>query len=70
MLDENVPHNDVDGGVLIISEQAFPLVWIRTGGHANVSIIETRIHRAATVLASQTMPTEAYTKMRAPLSDR
>lgn len=68
-LDENVPHNEVDGGVLIFTEEPRPLVWVRTGGHANESIVETRIHRAATMLCRQTMPTEAYAKMRALFVD-
>jgi hypothetical protein len=68
-LDENVPHSEMEGGVLVLSERAYPIVWVRTGGLANESVIETRLARAATVLASQTMPTEAYAKLRALFLD-
>lgn len=63
-LDENVPQSDREGGIVIVSELAFPLIWLRTGGVANESVIQTRIARAATILATQTMPSEAYAHMR------
>lgn len=63
-LDENVPQSSRDGGVVVVSEIMFPLVWFRTGGVANESVVETRIARGATILATQTMPTEAYARMR------
>lgn len=68
-LDENTPHNEVDGGVLIVTEQLYPLLWVRVGGHANESVIETRVYRAALALCRMTMPTEAYAKMRALFVD-
>jgi hypothetical protein len=64
-LDENAPQNEREGGVMILAERPVLLVWVRTGGVANESVIETRVARGANILASQTMPTEAYVKMRA-----
>jgi hypothetical protein len=68
-LDENVPHNDVEGGVLIVMEQGVWILWTRIGGVANESIVQTRVARGANVLATQTMPTEAYARLRALFVD-
>jgi hypothetical protein len=63
-LDENLPQSSREGGVLVVSEKELALVWARVGGVANESVIETRIALRATILASQTMPSEAYARMR------
>lgn len=68
-LDENLPQSSREGGVLIVMDTGVPILWTRIGGVANESIVQTRVHRAANVLASQTMPTEAYAKMRALFVD-
>lgn len=68
-LDENLPQSERKGGVLIVMSTGVPIIWVRTGGVANESIVQTRVARGANVLATQTMPTEAYAKMRALFVD-
>jgi hypothetical protein len=68
-LDENAPQNARENGVMILAERPVPIIWQRTGGVANESVVETRVARGATTLATQTMPTEAFVKMRALFLD-